>query len=123
MSLIPLAVSNRLNLGKIQPTRMSLQLDDRSVKYPISILEYIPVRIGQLYLPTDFIVMDIKEDKEIPILLGRPFLSIVGAMVDVKREKMTVEVGDEKVEFILSKFLKVPAMDDSCCVITLLTNA
>lgn len=34
-----------------------------------------------------------------------------------REEKMTFEVGDEKVEFILSKFLMVPAIDDSCCTI------
>lgn len=43
VSLIPLVVCNRLNLGDMQPTRMSFQLDDRLVKYPISILEDIPV--------------------------------------------------------------------------------
>jgi hypothetical protein len=58
--LITLAICNRLNLGDMQPTRMSLQLVDRLVKYPIGVLEDIPVRIVQLYIPTDFIVMDIK---------------------------------------------------------------
>ncbi|XP_050896361.1 uncharacterized protein LOC127103118 [Lathyrus oleraceus] len=120
VSLMPLAVCNRLNLGEMQPTRMSLQLADRYVKYPIGILEDILVRIGQLYVPTDFVVMDIKEDDEIPILLGRPFLSIDGAIIDVKRGKMNFEVGDEKVEFILSKFLKAPAIDDSCYVIDII---
>ncbi|XP_050915252.1 uncharacterized protein LOC127130251 [Lathyrus oleraceus] len=96
---------------------MSLQLVDQSVKYPIGILEDIPVRIGQLYIPTDFVVMDIREDEDIPILLGRTFLSIVGAIINVKRGKMT---GDEKVEFILSKFLKVPPIDDSCCAINII---
>ena len=68
---------------------MSLQLDDRSVKYPIGILEDVPVRIGKLYIPTDFVVMDIKEYDNIPILLGRPFLSTTGAIIDVKRGKLT----------------------------------
>ncbi|XP_050893364.1 uncharacterized protein LOC127099736 [Lathyrus oleraceus] len=120
VSLMPLAVCKRLDLGDMQPTRMSLQLPDRPVKYPIGILEHIPVRIGQLYIHTVFIVMDIKEDKEIPILLGRLFLSTAGAMINVKRGRMTFEVGDEKVEFILSKFLKVPTMDDSCCEIDII---
>ena len=75
VSLMPLAVCERLNLGELQPTKMSLQLADRSVKYPISILEDVPVRIDKLYFPTYFVVMDIKEDDDIPILLGRPFLS------------------------------------------------
>ncbi|XP_050919816.1 uncharacterized protein LOC127137392 [Lathyrus oleraceus] len=69
VSLMPLAVCNRLNLGEMQLTRMSLQLADRSVKYPIGILEDITVRIDQLYIPIDFVVMDIKEDDKIPILL------------------------------------------------------
>lgn len=117
---MPLVVSKRLNLRDMQPTKMSLQLDDRSVKYLISILEYILIRIEQLYILTDFVVMDIKEDEEIPILLGRPFLSTTGAMVDVKRGKMTFKVGDDKVEFILSKFLKAPNTDDSCCAIDII---
>ncbi|XP_050895183.1 uncharacterized protein LOC127101783 [Lathyrus oleraceus] len=62
VSLMPLAVYKRLNLGELQPTKMSLQLADRFVKYPRGILEDIPVRIGQMYIPTDFVVMDIKED-------------------------------------------------------------
>lgn len=68
---------------------MSLQLNEGSVKYPISIFEDIPVRIGQLYIPTDFVVMDFKEDEDIHILLGRPFLSTVGVIINVKRGKMT----------------------------------
>lgn len=101
----------------MQPTRMSLQLVDRLVKYPIGVLEDIPVRIVQLYIPTDIIVMDIKEDDKIHILLGRPFLSTVGAIIDVQRGKITFEVGDEKLEFILSKFIMAPAIDDSYCAI------
>ncbi|XP_050889524.1 uncharacterized protein LOC127094789 [Lathyrus oleraceus] len=120
VSLMPLAVCERLDLAEMQPTKMSLQLADRSVKYLIGILEDILVRIRQLYIPTDFVIMDIKEDEEIPILLGRPLLSTAGAMIDVKRGKMTFKVGDEKVEFILSKFLKASTMDDSCCEIDII---
>ncbi|XP_050914787.1 uncharacterized protein LOC127129692 [Lathyrus oleraceus] len=65
-------------------------------------LENILVRIGQFYIPTDFIIMDIKEDSHIPIILGRPFLATDGAIIDVKKGKITFEVGEEKVEFILA---------------------
>lgn len=120
VSLMSLVVCNRLNLRYMQPTRMSLQLDYQSVTYPIGILEDISVRIGQLYIPTDFVIMDIKEDEDILILLGRPFLSTAGVIIDVKRGKMTFKIGDRKVVFILSKFLKVSAIDDSCCVIDII---
>lgn len=56
----------------MQPTRISLQLDDQSIKYPIGILEDILVRIRQLYIPTDFVVVNVKEDDEIRILLVYP---------------------------------------------------
>ncbi|XP_058766949.1 uncharacterized protein LOC131640578 [Vicia villosa] len=117
VSLMPLAVCKRLKLGELQPTKMSLQLADRSVKYPMGILEDIPVKIGQLYIPTDFVVMDIKEDDDIPILLGRSFLSTAGAIIDVKKGKLTFEVGDETIEFILSKFLMAPVIEDACYAI------
>lgn len=86
---MPLAVCKRLNLVELQPTKMSLQLVDRSVKYPMGIIEDIPVKIGQLYIPIDFVVMDIKGEDEMPILLGRPFLSTAEAIIDVKKGKLT----------------------------------
>jgi hypothetical protein len=58
--------------------------------------------------------MDIKEDSNTPIILGRPFLATAGAIIDVKRGKLTFEVGEEKIEFILTQFMKAPVVEDSC---------
>lgn len=55
--------------------------------------------------------MDIKEDFNASIILRRPFLATVGVMIDVKRGKLTFELGEEKIEFILSQFLNTPAME------------
>ncbi|KAI5418633.1 hypothetical protein KIW84_043021 [Lathyrus oleraceus] len=99
---------------------MSLKLADRSVKYPVGMLENIPVRICQFYIPTDFIIMDIREDSNIPIILGRLFLAIASAIIDVKRGKLTFEVGEEKIEFILPQFLKAPTIDDTCSFIDII---
>ncbi|XP_050875608.1 uncharacterized protein LOC127079243 [Lathyrus oleraceus] len=84
ISLMPLSVCKKLKLGDLRPTMISFQLVDRFVKYPVGMLENIPVRIGQFYIPTSFIVMDIKEDYNIPIILGRPFLATTSAIIDVK---------------------------------------
>ncbi|XP_050874981.1 uncharacterized protein LOC127078582 [Lathyrus oleraceus] len=91
VSLMPLSICERLNLGDLKPTKMSLQLSDRSVKYPIGILEDIPVRIGQLYVPTNFVVMDIKDDSHISIFLGKHFLTTASTIIYVKRGKLTFE--------------------------------
>ena len=107
-------------MGELRPTKMSVQLADRSVKYPVGILENVPVRIGQFYIPTDFIIMDITEDSVTPIILGRPFLATVGAIIDVKKGRLTFEVGEEKVEFILTQFLQAPAMNDTCYLLDII---
>ncbi|XP_058767252.1 uncharacterized protein LOC131640909 [Vicia villosa] len=117
ISLMPLSICEKLNMGELRPTKMSVQLADRSVKYPVSVLENVPVRIGQFYIPTDFIIMDIKEDVNTPIILGRPFLATVGDIIDVKKGKLTFEVGEEKVEFILTQFLQASAIEDTCYLV------
>lgn len=62
----------------------------------------------------DFVVMDIREDTEVPILLGRHFLAMDRAVIDVKHRKLTLEVKDENIKFILSKLIKIPTFNNSC---------
>ncbi|XP_050893582.1 uncharacterized protein LOC127100431 [Lathyrus oleraceus] len=71
----------------------------------MGMLENVYVRIEQFYIPIDFVIMDIKEDSHIPIILGRPFLATVGAIINVKKGRLTFKVEEEKVEFLLAKFL------------------
>lgn len=120
VSLMPLSICEKLKLGEVRPARMSLQLDYRSVKFPVGMLENVPIRIGQFYIPIDFIIKDIKEDSNIPNTLGRPFLATDGAIIDMKKGKLTIEFGEEKVEFILSQFLKAPTIDDSSCFLDII---
>ena len=101
-------------MGELRPTKMSVQLANRSVKYPVGILEKVPVQIGQFYIPTYFIIMDIRDDSVTHIVLGGPLLATAGAIIDVKKGKLTFEVGEAKVEFILTQFLQAPAIDDTC---------
>ena len=63
------------------------------------------------FIPCDFVVMKMVEDSRIPIILGRPFLATVGAMIDVKNGKngrLSLQVGDEKVEFSLPQAMASP---------------
>lgn len=102
VSLMPLSICEKLKLGEVRPTRMSLQLTDHPVKFHVSMLENVPVQIGQFYIPTDFIIMGKKEASNIPIILGRPSLATAVAIIGVKKGKLTFEVGEEKFEFIPS---------------------
>jgi len=94
ISLMPYTIFKRLGLGDLTPTRISLQLVDRSIKYPMSILEDVPIKVGDFYVPIDFVVLDMAEDYRTQIILGRPFLATVGCKIDVKEGKLTFDVAN-----------------------------
>ena len=95
VSLMSLSLYERVGIGELKPTRMTLQLADRSVMYPAGIIEDVPVKVGEIYIPADFVVMEIEEDNQVPILLGRPFLATAGAIIDVKHGKLAFNVGKD----------------------------
>ncbi|XP_058759898.1 uncharacterized protein LOC131633204 [Vicia villosa] len=74
VSLMPLSIYKRLGIGKVQDTRMTLQFADHSVKRPYGIVEDVLVKIDKFVFPVDFVILEMPEDEEIPIILGRPFL-------------------------------------------------
>lgn len=106
----------------MKTTNVSLQLADRSIKYPICVLEDVLVRVGEYYMPVDFVIMDIDEDYQIPVILGMHFLATTRAIIDVKRGKLTFEIEKDKIEFILEKLLKNPSLRDSCCLVDFLSG-
>ena len=99
INLMPLLVVKRLSLGELTLTTITLQIADRSLAQPEGILEDVLIKVGKFIFPMDFMVMNIEEDKQVPLLLGRPFLAIEAALIDVKKGELTLRVGDEKVHF------------------------
>lgn len=62
---------------------MSIQLADRSVKYPRGIIDDIFVKVDKFIFLTEFVILDMEEDLEIPLILGWPFFATARAIVDV----------------------------------------
>ena len=62
-------------------------------------------------------IIDIEEDKQVPLLLGRLFLATRATLIDVKKEELTLRVGDEVVHFNLNHSLKQPKFDNIDCKI------
>ncbi|GKD23708.1 homeodomain-like protein [Tanacetum coccineum] len=88
-----------LGLGELAHTKLTVELADRRVKHPKGIVENVLVGIGKFVFPIDFIILDIPEDVNVPLILGRPFLSTAHTKVDVFKRKITLRVGDEKIIF------------------------
>ncbi|XP_063936277.1 uncharacterized protein LOC135147287 [Daucus carota subsp. sativus] len=111
VSLMPYSIYKRLGLGELKKTRISLQLADRTIKYPLGVLEDVLVNVDKFVIPCDFVILEMNEDVEIPIILGRPFLATAGASIDVKAGKLALNVGEEKVEFDLDQVMKAPSLE------------
>jgi len=61
-----------------------MQFAYRSVKYPVGILEDVLIKVGDLLIPVDFVILEMEEDTRTSIILGGPFLAIAGCRIDVK---------------------------------------
>ncbi|KAL0336537.1 UNVERIFIED_CONTAM: hypothetical protein Sradi_4865600 [Sesamum radiatum] len=73
VNLMPYSIFEKLGMHELAPSIITLQLADRSIKYPRGIAEDVLVKVGQFIIPVDFIVLDMEEDKNMPLILGRPF--------------------------------------------------
>ena len=82
---MPLSVVKRLSLEELTPTTMTLQMTDKTMAQPEGILEDVLIKVGKFIFPMDFVVIDMEEDKQIPLLLGRSFLATGVALIDVKK--------------------------------------
>ena len=69
INLTPLFVAKRLSLGELTPTTMTLQMADISMAQPEGILKDVLIKVGNFIFPMEFFVIDIEEDKQVPLLL------------------------------------------------------
>ena len=106
INLMPLSVAMRLSLGELTPTIVTLQMADRTMAKPEGVIEDVLVKVGKFVFPVDFIILNIEEDSQVPLLLGRPFLAIGAALIDMQKGVLTLRVGEEAADFNLLQSLK-----------------
>ncbi|GJZ55969.1 reverse transcriptase domain-containing protein, partial [Tanacetum coccineum] len=92
VSVMPLLTYLNLGLGKLAHTRLTMELADRTVKYPKRIAENVLVGISKFTFPLDFIILDMPEDIKVPLILGRPFFLIKRVYMLCLREIMELDL-------------------------------
>ncbi|XP_022004169.1 uncharacterized protein LOC110901668 [Helianthus annuus] len=112
INLMPYKVFTKLDLGEPSPTRMSIRLADRSIKYPRGFVENIIVKIDKFLFPVDFVILDMDEDSRVPLILGSPLLNIARTIVDVAAGQITLRVNDEHVTFDIKRSMQHPQSQD-----------
>ena len=106
INLMPYSVAKKLSLGEITPTTVTLQMADRTMAKPEGIIEEVLVKVGKFIFPADFIILDMEEDSQVPLLLGRPFLATGAAFIDMQKGILTLRVGEETADFDLFRSLR-----------------
>ncbi|XP_016163152.1 uncharacterized protein LOC107605699 [Arachis ipaensis] len=114
INLMSLSLMKKLRIQEVKHTRICLQLADGSIKFPSGVVEDMIVRVRPFSFPTDFVILDMEEDKNASIILGRPFLATGRTIIDVQKAKVTLRV--DKDEFVLNavKAMQHPDPQEEC---------
>ncbi|GJW81490.1 reverse transcriptase domain-containing protein [Tanacetum coccineum] len=108
INLIPLSIWKKLSLLELTPTRMTLELADRSITCPKGVTEDIFVKVRNFHFPTDFVVVDFEADPRVPLILGRSFLRTNRALNDHVNESIKMVNNSCKDSF--KRFTDKPAL-------------
>ncbi|GJV78783.1 reverse transcriptase domain-containing protein [Tanacetum coccineum] len=118
INLMPLSIWEKLSLPELTLTQMILELVDRSTTRPAGIAEDVFVKVGKFHFLADFVVVDYIVDPRVPVILGRPFLRMAHALIDVYGEELTLRVDDEAITFkvgdivLIKKLLNLDSTKD-----------
>ncbi|GKC97481.1 reverse transcriptase domain-containing protein [Tanacetum coccineum] len=108
INLMPLSIWKKLSLPDLSPTRMTLELADRSITRPKGVTEDVFVKVGKFHFPTDFVVVDFEADPQVPLILRRSFLRTGYALIDVYEGELILRDGDEQLIFHVDSTSKLP---------------
>nr|GEV94464.1 reverse transcriptase domain-containing protein [Tanacetum cinerariifolium] len=109
INLMPLSVLNKLPLPDLSPMCMTLELTNRSISRPVGVAKDVFVKVGTFHFSVDFVVVDFDADPRVPLILGRSFLKIGRALIDVFEGKLTLHVGKEAITFNLDQISRYSA--------------
>ena len=111
---MPLSICRKLGLGELKPTTILLQLADRSIKYPLGVIEDVFIKEYNFYFLADFIVLDMEEDCNIPLILGRPFLATGRTLINMEKGKLFLWMQGEHMNFKVFKAMLQPSNIEKC---------
>ncbi|XP_015955218.1 uncharacterized protein LOC107479608 [Arachis duranensis] len=117
INLMSLAMMKRIRIEEAKPTRMALQLADRTFKFSHGVVEDLLVKVEEFIFLVDFVVLDMEEEANTLIILGRPFLATSGAIIDVQKEELVLRLYKEKMVFNVFKAMSYPKESIVECMI------
>jgi len=111
INVMPSSVYDMLHLGELKPTNVIIQLANKSTAQPLGVIEDVLVKVDQLIFPTDFYVQDMQNEHshhKSTLILGRPFLMSAKTKIDVYSGTLSMEFGEDLVQFNIFEAMKHP---------------
>ena len=123
VNLLPYLVYVDLGLGELEPTNITLQLADCSVKIPRGIVKNVLVQADKFYFPVDFVVLDtqpvVNQGTQFPVILGRPFLATANAIIHCRGGLMTLSFGNMTVNLNIFNVIKGMGDEGDVCEVNM----
>lgn len=118
-------IPNSLSLGPLQPTGFVIQLANRSITRPKGVVEDVLVKDNDLIFPTDFYILDMQRETsstKATLIFGRPFLRTARTKIDVYAGTLSMEFGDNIINFNIFDAMKHPNEEHSLFALELLAD-
>ena len=126
VNLFPYSVYVELGLGELEPTNITLQLADRSVKIPRGIVKNVLVQVDKFYFPMGFVVLDtqpvVNQGAQFPMIFGRPFLATTNAIIHCGGGLMTLSFGNMTVNLNIFNVIKEIGDEEDVCEVNIIDS-
>ncbi|XP_033141072.1 uncharacterized protein LOC117131943 [Brassica rapa] len=111
VNVISMEMMKSLGIESMEPNTSSLHFGDSSSTTPIGLIKDFPLKIGECTIPIDLTVLKMATEKRVPLILGTPFLTTVGACIDFANKKVTLLNVNKAVSYPLQS----PKMNAEYC--------
>ena len=99
VNIMPTATFEKLSYPALSVTMMCVQLADSTIRYPEGIVQNLLVQVKDIFIFPDFVILDMEGDLGISLILGRPFLRDVRAIIDVGIGKISLLIMGKNMKF------------------------
>ena len=127
VNLLPYSVYVELGLEELEPTNITLQLADHSVKIPKGMVKDVLVQVDRFYFPVDFFVLDtqpvVSQGSQFLVILSRPFLATTNATIHYRGGLMTLSFGNMTVNLNIFNVIKEIKDDEDICKVNVIESA
>ncbi|XP_013607830.1 PREDICTED: uncharacterized protein LOC106314514 [Brassica oleracea var. oleracea] len=111
VNVISIEMVKSLGIENMEPNTSLLMLGDSSSTTPIGLIKEFYLMIGACTIPVDLTVLKMATETRVPLILGTPFLTTVGACIDFGNKKVTLL----NVNKAISYPIKSPLMNVDYC--------